>query len=370
MFAALVVPLSGTALASHVGTVTITPPVGIEATGVCSPFLVTTSGGTDSVGARVDVEVIGTSPIQFCLPAAGLNPVLIDPATGDLGPGPVEVDGDIGGEAVTRAAVALGLGSFTFGIESAATGTADITAFVEEGVGNDDPDPGEPTDSASQIFVLGDGGGGSPEVPGATTQVTSLDCVPENASNPSGSAHNFFCYATGAGGAAITGAEVNFDVTGGPNAARVGPTACSFTDANGVAQCEYRDGGGSPSGTDSITAYTGPSLASSLNRDQVRNTFTSGGSVVKRLKSRVSIAKRFKGKVRSRAGKCESRRKVVLKKVRKGPDRRIGRDRTNKRGGYRIAKPGTKGRVYAVAKRKKLPTKICKKARSRTVRRR
>jgi len=87
MLAALVVPLSGTALASHVGTVTITPPVGIEATGVCSPFLVTTSGGTDPVGARVDVEVIGTSPIQFCLPAAGLNPVLIDPATGDLGTG-------------------------------------------------------------------------------------------------------------------------------------------------------------------------------------------------------------------------------------------------------------------------------------------
>ena len=155
-----------------------------------------------------------------------------------------------------------------------------------------------------------------------------------------------------------------------PNGARVGPTACGYTDANGVAQCKYGDGGGSPAGTDSITAYTGPSLASSLNRDQVRNTFTSGGSVVKRLKSRVSIAKRFTGKVRSRAGKCESRRRVVLKKVRKGPDRKIGKDRTNKGGTYRITKRGMKGQVYAVAKRKKLPTKICKKARSRTVRRR
>ncbi|MBA2273758.1 MAG: hypothetical protein H0W55_11855 [Actinobacteria bacterium] len=132
MLAALVVPLSGTALASHVATVTVTPPVGIKASGVCSPFLVTTSGGTNPVGARVDVEVVGTTPLQFCLPPAGSNPVLIDPATGDLGSGPVEVDGDIGGEAVTRAAVALGEGSFTFGIESAVVGTADITAFVEE----------------------------------------------------------------------------------------------------------------------------------------------------------------------------------------------------------------------------------------------
>lgn len=240
----------------------------------------------------------------------------------------------------------------------------------KKGLGNDDPDPGEPIDTASQIFVTGGGSGGGTEVPGATAQVTSLDCVPENASNPSGTAHNFFCYATGAGGAAITGAEVNFDVTEGPNGAEVGPTACGFSDANGVAQCRYRDANGSPAGTDSITGYTGPSRGSSLNMDQVHNTFTSGGSVAKRVKSRVTIAKRFKGKVRSRAGKCESRRRVVLKKVRKGPDRKIGKDKTNKRGGYKITKRHMKGRVYAIAKRKNLPTKTCKKARSKTVRRR
>ena len=61
---------------------------------------------------------------------------------------------------------------------------------------------------------------------------------------------------------------------------------------------------------------------------------------------------------------------VVLKKVRKGPDRNIGHDRTNRRGGYRITRMAAKGRFYTIAKTKNLPTKICRAARSKTVRRR
>jgi len=68
--------------ASHVGTVSITPSVGTVVADVCGPFLVRTQAGTDPIGAVVDVEAVGTTPVEFCLPAAGVNPVLIDSTTG------------------------------------------------------------------------------------------------------------------------------------------------------------------------------------------------------------------------------------------------------------------------------------------------
>jgi hypothetical protein len=135
--------------ASHVGTVSITPAVGTVVADLCGPFLVQTQGGDDPIGAVVDVEVEGTTPVEFCLPASGVNPVLIDPTTGDLGDG---TDGTIGGEATADASTLPGEGDFTFGIVSPASGSFDITVFVEEPGGpndNDDPDEGEPQDTAS-----------------------------------------------------------------------------------------------------------------------------------------------------------------------------------------------------------------------------
>ena len=146
--------------ASHVGTVSITPAVGTVVADVCGPFLVQTQGGTDPIGAVVDVEVVGTTPVEFCLPAGGVNPVLIDPATGDLGNG---TDGTIGGEATAEASTLPGEGDFTFGIVSSTTGSFDITVFVEEPGGpndNDDPDEGEPQDTATLTVGSGGGGGG------------------------------------------------------------------------------------------------------------------------------------------------------------------------------------------------------------------
>ncbi len=91
--------------ASHVGTVSITPAIGTVVADVCGPFLVQTRGGSDPIGAVVDVEVVGTTPVEFCLPTTGVNPVLIDPTTGDLGGGS---DGAIGGEATADASPCRG----------------------------------------------------------------------------------------------------------------------------------------------------------------------------------------------------------------------------------------------------------------------
>jgi len=143
--------------ASHVGTVSITPSVGTVVADVCGPFLVRTQAGTDPIGAVVDVEAVGTTPVEFCLPAAGVNPVLIDPTTGDLGDG---ADGTIGGEATANASALPNQGAFTFGIISAASGSFGITVFVEEPGGpndNDDPDTDEPQDSASVTIRPGSG---------------------------------------------------------------------------------------------------------------------------------------------------------------------------------------------------------------------
>ena len=95
--------------ASHVGTVSITPAIGTLVADVCGPFLVQAQGGSDPFGAVVDVEVVGTTPVQFCLPASGVNPVLIDPTTGDRGGGS---DGAIGGEATADAGTLPGEGDF------------------------------------------------------------------------------------------------------------------------------------------------------------------------------------------------------------------------------------------------------------------
>jgi hypothetical protein len=126
MAAALLVPQTA-ALASHVGTVSITPSDATLVTDVCGPFLVQTKGGTAPIGAVVDVEVVGVTPVQFCQPAAGVNPVLIDPATGDLGDG---TDGTVGGEAIAAASSLPDEGDFTFGILSSGSGSFDITVFV------------------------------------------------------------------------------------------------------------------------------------------------------------------------------------------------------------------------------------------------
>jgi hypothetical protein len=90
----------------------------------------------------------------------------------------------------------------------------------------------------------------------------------------------------------------------------------------------------------------------------------------RRVGSTITIRGKFNGRVRSGAGFCRRSRRVVLKKVRPGPDRTVGRDRTNRRGVWRINKPNARGRFYARAQRKQNANVTCTPARSRTVRRR
>jgi hypothetical protein len=81
---------------------------------------------------------------------------------------------------------------------------------------------------------------------------------------------------------------------------------------------------------------------------------------------------RFAGRVTSHMRWCEKNRKVVLKKVRKGDDRRLAATQTNDEGRWRIDDVGVRGRVFAVARRKERTygidsRDICYRAKSKTI---
>lgn len=388
MVAALVVPLSGTAVAGHVATVTVTPATTVVAAEQCEPIVVQTTGGTSPTNALVDVEVRSTkiilnesaADVQFCDPSAApgvVNPVLIDPTTGDLGPGPIESDGTIGGEETTIGdPTILGNGILTFGIQSPLDAAEfDFLVFVEEGAGDDEPNGSEPRFGTDERLGSGD------PIEGAAETVTSVNCSPQNDLLPGGSVHNFRCVAGDAAGTGVTGALIAFDVVEGPNAEEVETTSCGVTDADGTARCSYTDaiGAVSPPGTDTIVGFVDLNPATSgpevgAPRDRIHAQFLGAAATIKRVKSRLTLEKRFKGRVRAGKSVCKKKRKVVLKKVKKGRDRTVGRDKTNRRGVYKIFKRRAKGRYYTKMKHREVAKNgniiNCTKARSKTVKRR
>ena len=82
----------------------------------------------------------------------------------------------------------------------------------------------------------------------------------------------------------------------------------------------------------------------------------------------------FKGLVKSEEARCESGRRVTLKKRRPGRDRVLGRDRSDAGGRWVIKQRARQGRYYAVVKRKSFlaadgTTVNCLRDSSRTIRR-
>ncbi|MGH2807756.1 MAG: hypothetical protein ACRDKT_10835 [Actinomycetota bacterium] len=83
---------------------------------------------------------------------------------------------------------------------------------------------------------------------------------------------------------------------------------------------------------------------------------------------------RFSGAVRSEENACERGRRVILKKVKRGPDKTVGRTRTNPRGRWSIKEEGARGRYYAKTPKRNVdpagagPRFECGAAKSRTIR--
>jgi len=80
----------------------------------------------------------------------------------------------------------------------------------------------------------------------------------------------------------------------------------------------------------------------------------------------------FKGSVGSNRKGCSRFRKVVLKKVKPGPNRTVGRDTSNRAGNWSVRKRRAHGNYYAVAKRKRYTNRfgrliICLRDKSPTI---
>jgi hypothetical protein len=112
---------------------------------------------------------------------------------------------------------------------------------------------------------------------------------------------------------------------------------------------------------------TGSGVSTDDDVDQVQKRVT--GAPKPKIDSTITIKGKFRGKVKSAKGKCRKNRTVILKKVRPGSDKTVGTDKTNAQGKWKIKRPNAKGRFYAKAQRKETLKLICRKARSKTVKR-
>lgn len=193
-------------------TLTISPKTDAAPVGTCNPYTVTVRNqdGGAVEGAIIDVEqrhanadntTASDEPdVGFCRPSTGPNPSDVDEARGDQ----VEPGGDnagtAGGETIQPTDAN---GQVTFGIRvqaangSDGTGQVSIVAFYDEGEDNDDPDEGEPQDTATKTWEPG-------------SDARTIDCLPKTDSNPVGTNHVVTCTVRDSQNQPVQGEGVTF----------------------------------------------------------------------------------------------------------------------------------------------------------------
>lgn len=295
---ALVVPLIGTAIASHTNpgaatglTLAVTQTTTAQAGGCAAVTVNVRQGSAVAEGETIDISVTMSDAdtqtdlqIGFCDPdgnggASDLSGPSPNPLSGqqtgsggapitdcdDANPasaGPVaganacpnppatffEQSANIQEECFTNAN-----GDCVFGVTSNEAGTAQVTVWYENCpaasgcVSNNARDANEPFNQGTVTF----GAGGA-------NAARNLVCSPVNDSNPDGTRHEFQCTVTDAAGTALPGITVSFDVTAGPNSEEIGAQNCG----GGAAQPQ--GGGGLPGTTTNQqgqTATTAPEQA-------------------------------------------------------------------------------------------------------------
>ncbi len=351
---AVVVPLAGGAAANHganadPAVINLTPPSDSAPTGTCNEFTLTATGanGQAAEGETVDVQAFQSDgdtledlEIAFCQTAtasnlagpqtpsgttSGNNPARdCDDDAGRTEPGAPQANptnppggfndtgcpGVSGAEATGFEAPAQirgqcftnANGQCTFGVTSDEPGNMTVIAFFERAgtTQNDVRDPAtDPFDQSTKTWT----GGGA-------EAARSVTCAPATDSNPEGSRHEFQCTVVDASGQVLSGVEVFFDVTAGPNAEEVGPTSCGTTNNQGQTgapnnnqtgesgECGYTDNQltnpapgtttvTSPPGTDTITIFVNqaarPGQQATTGADPgepqttIQKTFVGGG---------------------------------------------------------------------------------------------
>jgi hypothetical protein len=135
-------------------------------------------------------------------------------------------------------------------------------------------------------------------------------------------------------------------------------------------------GGQTQSPRESPTQTGSPSPTRSPSPTASPSPTQSPTPTVQQQPSRISIAYRrraFNGRVRS-SNRCEPRRRVVLKRVKRGRDQNVAQDLTNRTGRWKIRMPNPRrGRYYATVNVKTVTgpgnsRTRCRRARSRKIR--
>ena len=281
------------------------------ALGTCNPFTVTIPAG-DSVSVNIQQTApgqatpSGSTTIGFCNPTTAAegnttaaNTVngpgpngATEPATTAPAPGVTACSQPITTSSTTATcnttytdndAPATNDGKITFGVWSNTAGTMSVNAFGDTNAppnGAQDASPAEAGATSAKTWV-------------ANTASTSdkITCKPTTATNPTSTRHTFTCQVTDANGIALSGQDVNFNISTGPDAgvsytnvttggaqstnstqmpAFVSNATCNTTDTGvggttaGQATCFY-DNNSQP-GTDNINPW--------LEVNQVRNNQT------------------------------------------------------------------------------------------------
>jgi len=262
---------------SSATAVALTPDTDAATVNTCNPFTATVSptpGATDNYTVTVVISQPATAAtvfpappaqpttIGFCdvsgfQPPAGTNPAA-GPTSGNtcpagpaLSPPPPSAPTTLTCQGAF--ATPNGSGTVTFGVTSDSPGTMTVQSYVDKN-GNGAFDSGiDPTDTSTKTWNANTAG--------------SIKCDPASATNPAGSTHKFRCtVTTGANGAGtpVTGQNVRYFITGGPNAQPSGQAAkvcnedLSNTTGSGAGQygqydCSYTSNG--VTGTDQITVW-------------------------------------------------------------------------------------------------------------------
>jgi hypothetical protein len=135
-------------------------------------------------------------------------------------------------------------------------------------------------------------------------------------------------------------------------------------------------GGQTQSPRESPTQTGSPSPTRSPSPTASPSPTQSPTPTVQQQPSKISIAYRrraFNGRVRS-SNRCEPRRRVVLKRVKRGRDQNVAQDLTNRTGRWKIRMPNPRrGRYYATVNVKTVTgpgnsRTRCRRARSRKIR--
>jgi hypothetical protein len=135
-------------------------------------------------------------------------------------------------------------------------------------------------------------------------------------------------------------------------------------------------GGQTQSPRESPTQTGSPSPTRSPSPTASPSPTQSPTPTVQQQPSRISIAYRrraFNGRVRS-SNRCEPRRRVVLKRVKRGRDQNVAQDLTNRTGRWKIRMPNPRpGRYYATVDVRRVTgpgdsRTRCRQARSRKIR--